>query len=222
MIALPPAFLPFFCAAAGLALWHLLAFAAAPASALKSAVKTGAVAWLALGLWGAGPAGGPGWAVLAGLWLGTAGDFFLSRRGERAFLLGMAAFGAGHLAYAGAFWVKGTGWPDPVAGLAVLGIGGAALLVLAPRAGALAGPVRAYVAVIVVMVLAALRLQTDPWPVAGAVAGALLFMVSDLLLALLLFVWPARPGQWGARALGARGVWVLYWPAQALIAASAL
>ena len=39
--------------------------------------------------------------VVPGLALGALGDFFLTRRAEAAFLAGMGAFAAGHLAYAG-------------------------------------------------------------------------------------------------------------------------
>jgi uncharacterized membrane protein YhhN len=203
---------PFLCATA-LALWQLLAFAAAPPSALKSAVKTAAVAALALGLWGAG-AEGTDRLVLAGLLLGAAGDFFLSRPGQAAFLAGMAAFGLGHLAYAAAFVPLGAGWPDPWAAAAVALVGLCAWVFLAPRAGALAAPVRGYIVVILLMALAALRLHGMPL----TLAGALLFVASDLLLALQLFVLPAGRVQ----AWAAHGVWALYWPAQALIALATL
>lgn len=64
--------------------------------ALRSLVKTASVACLAL----AALAAGAPPAIAAGLALGALGDWFLSRPGDRAFLAGMAAFGAGHLAYA--------------------------------------------------------------------------------------------------------------------------
>ena len=44
------------------------------------------------------------WPMALGLALGALGDFALSRRGQAAFLAGMAAFALGHLAYAAAFW----------------------------------------------------------------------------------------------------------------------
>ena len=195
--------------AAALALWQLFAFAAAPPSAPKSAVKTGAVATLAL--LGAG-LGAPG-LVIAGLALGAAGDFCLSRPGERAFLAGMAAFAAGHLAYFLWFLRLGAGTPPPIAGLAVALFGIAVLFWIAPRAGALRAPVSAYVGVILAMALAALGLRDHPL----ATAGALVFVASDLTLALELFVLgPDR------RRPAAYLVWALYWPAQALILAAAL
>ncbi|MGD9917568.1 MAG: lysoplasmalogenase family protein [Paenirhodobacter sp.] len=195
--------------AAALALWQLFAFAAAPPSALKSAVKTGSVA--ALAVLGAG-LGAPG-LVVAGLALGAAGDYFLSRPGERAFLAGMAAFAAGHLAYSLWFLRLGAGAPPPMAGLVVALFGGAVLLWIAPRAGALRGPVSAYVGVILAMALAALGLPDHPL----ATAGALVFVASDLTLALELFVLGPV-----LRRPAAYLVWALYWPAQALILAAAL
>lgn len=195
--------------AAGLALWQLLAFAAAPASGLKSAVKTGAVAALALLGFGLG-APGP---VIAGLALGAIGDFCLSRPGERAFLAGMGAFAAGHLAYFLWFLRLGAGAPPLGAALGVALLGIVALFFIAPRAGALRVPVSAYVGVILAMVLAALGVPGHPL----ATAGALVFMASDLVLALELFV--LGPD---LRRPAAYLVWALYWPAQALILAAAL
>jgi len=203
--------LPHLCAAA-LALWLLISHASAPPSALKSAVKTAAVALLALPVWGAGLSGADRF-ILAGLLFGAVGDFCLSRPGKAAFLAGMAAFAAGHLAYLLAFLALGHSGIDPFAALAVSLAGLGAFLFLAPRAGELALPVRLYCLVILAMVLAALRVSD-----ARLVAGALLFMASDLLLALQLFVLPeGRVQVWAAR-----GVWALYWPAQALIAAATL
>lgn len=201
---------PLFLVAAVLALWQLLAFATAPPSWPKSAVKTGAVAALAgLGAW----LGAPGLAV-AGLALGALGDFFLSRPGERTFLAGMAAFAGGHLAYAALCYELGVGaLPTlPALGLTALGFGAAVFI--APRAGAaLCWPVRAYIGVILAMALAALGVSA-----ALVTAGALLFMASDFLLALQLFVLTVGRAH---RAVG-YAVWALYWPAQVLILLGAL
>lgn len=212
MSALPFAALPFFCAALALALWHGVAFAAAPPSWRKSTTKTGSVLLLAAGLAMAAPEG-PAALILCGLLFGAAGDFALSRPGQAAFLAGMTAFALGHLAYAAAFFMLGAGAPDRAAAVAATALALGALLFIAPRAGPLAGPVRAYIAVIWLMGLAAFR-GPDPW----LVTGAALFMASDLLLAIGLFV--LSEGR--ARRLCALAVWALYWPAQALIARAAL
>ena len=195
--------------AAALALWQLFAFAAAPVSALKSAVKTGSVAALAV----LGAALGAPALVIAGLALGAAGDFCLSRPGERAFLAGMAAFALGHLAYFLWFLRLGAGAPPLAATLGVALLGGGVLRWIAPRAGALRAPVSAYVGVILAMALAALGLPDHPL----ATAGALVFMASDLVLALELFVFGPD-----LRRPAAYLVWALYWPAQALILVAAL
>lgn len=208
----------FLAAASLLALWYLLRFTSAPPSAVKSAVKTGAVALLVPFVALSAPGISPGpvvWLVLAGLALGALGDYFLSRPGEAVFLAGMGAFAGGHLAYAAAFWALGQGvilWPFGALALAALALG--ALVFIAPKAGRLAWPVRGYILVILAMVLCALT-------VAGPLAlplGAVLFMASDFVLALVLFVLP----EGRAKVLAATLVWALYWPAQALIAASVL
>ena len=62
----------------------------------------------------------------------------------------------------------------------------AAAIFIAPRAGALSWPVRGYIVVILFMVLAALGTRGHPL----VAAGALLFMASDFILALQLFVLP--------------------------------
>ena len=180
-------------------------FAGAVPSAAKSAVKTGSVAALALG---AVAAGAPGLIAL-GLVLGALGDLFLSRPGTRVFLAGMAAVAAGHLAYAAEFLVPGA-WPPllPTVALLVLALSTEAWL--APRTGALRWPVRGYVAVITLMALAALTL---PEGRGLARAGALLFLLSDLLLALELFV--LTEGR--AKRIAVPGLWAAYWTGQALI-----
>ncbi|RID93596.1 lysoplasmalogenase [Gemmobacter lutimaris] len=193
--------------AAACALLYGLRWSAAPASSLsRSLVKTASVALLAL----AALAGGAPWAIVAGLALGAAGDFLLSRPGEHAFLGGMAAFAAGHLAYALAFGAGMPGWPV-LMGLGLLAVSTEAWL--APRTGALRWPVRGYVLVICAMAaLAAARSE----PLLRL--GAALFVASDLMLALEMFVIrdPAR------RRILARALWPAYWGGQALILAAML
>ncbi|OYX40465.1 MAG: hypothetical protein B7Z02_18265 [Rhodobacterales bacterium 32-67-9] len=193
--------------AAALAALYGAVFTGRAPSWPKTLVKTGAVAALAVA---ALPLGAPG-LIGTGLALGALGDFFLSRPGTRAFLAGMAAFAAGHLAYAAEFFTTGTR-PPVAAALALIVLALSTELWLSPRTGALRGPVRAYVVVIVAMALAALTLPADGQL---ALAGALLFLASDLLLALDLFV-VAAPGV--KRLLGP-ALWAAYWGGQALILA---
>ncbi|NHF72153.1 lysoplasmalogenase family protein [Paracoccus xiamenensis] len=175
-----------------------------------SAAKTGATAALAL----AGLAAGAPLAVVLGLALGALGDFFLTRRAETAFLAGMAAFAAGHLAYAGWMFTPEHAarmfWALPMLALAL-----STERWLLPRTGPLRAPVRAYVWVITLMAAAAATLPLPLWP---AMVGAALFVASDLVLAIRLFV--AR-GETMQRRLSLL-LWPAYWGGQALILAGAI
>lgn len=177
---------------------------AGQSSAAKTVVKTLAVAPLA----GAAPGLGAPMAVALGLGLGAAGDFLLSRPGERSFLAGMAAFAAGHLAYAAAFVGAGAVVPGALPLVLLLALGLSTEVWLAPHAGSLRWPIRGYVLVILVMAAAALGL-----PFGAATVGAMLFVLSDLILAVDVFRFgPERANLWRARAL-----WLAYWSGQALI-----
>lgn len=169
-----------------------------------------AVFWLAT----SGSAGTSDWPMAVGLSLGVVGDFLLSRPGARAFLAGMAAFGAGHLAYAAALLGRSgmTGFDraslsQAVALALLLCLVASTELWLAPRTGRLRWPVRIYVGLIALMALVVIGLPDGPGQ--GELrAGTLLFLGSDLLLALQIFV--VR----GDRARGALGF--LLWPAYVL------
>lgn len=166
-----------------------------------------------------------------GLAFGALGDFALTRRSQTAFLLGMAAFAAGHLAYVAAFWLRAqciaeSMPPATPSGPILAALIGLALLLLsteiwlAPRTGPLRWPVRGYVGVIGLMGLAALLLPPHPENAGAAVLqiGAALFILSDLLLALRLFVYPT-----GKTARGlSLALWPAYWGGQALILGGAM
>lgn len=66
-----------------------------------------------------------------GLAFGALGDFTLTRRRKTAFLLGMAAFAAGHLAYSAAFWLRAQTLTDTLPPAALSGLSLAALIALA-------------------------------------------------------------------------------------------
>lgn len=164
--------------------------------------------------------------IALGLAFGALGDFALTRRSQTAFLLGMAAFAAGHLAYIAAFWLRAQSVADAVPPAAPSGLSLAALIALAllllstelwlaPRTGALRWPVRGYVIVIGLMGLTSLLLVPHP-ETAGATylqIGAALFILSDLLLALRLFVFPIGTT---AQKLSI-ALWPAYWCGQLLI-----
>jgi uncharacterized membrane protein YhhN len=179
---------------------------------LRSAVKTLAVALLALLAF---IQGGPV-LLVAALVLSALGDAFLSRDGDKAFLGGLASFLAAHLAYIVLFWLSGAGSAllfEPWR--AVLAVTMAAfaisMLVMLWRRVApdLRLPVTAYAAAILGMGVSALTLE-NVWIIAGAV----LFMASDGLLAAEKFlaaaISPHR--EWMRHA-----VWALYYAAQLVI-----
>lgn len=188
--------------ALGFATIYWLRFVERPPSWAGSIAKTASTGLLAL--MGA-VAGAPG-LITAGLAFGAVGDFALSRPGQRAFLAGMAAFAAGHLAYVAQMWTPAGMdqiWP---LGLLMPALAVSTEVWLIPRTGDLRWPVRAYVLVITAMALAALTLPESQQITR---IGAALFILSDLLLAVHLFVRPAR--------LLAMLLWPAYWLGQYLI-----
>lgn len=169
-------------------------------SLARSAYKTLPVAMLALA---ALIAGAPFWLVGA-LTASAIGDWALSRSGDRLFLVGMLAFAAAHLSY-----VLGmTGLVSEISIPALVLIAGLLLSTefwLSPHTGALKQPVRAYVLIIGAMAIAAFSL---PSGFALAKAGAGLFVLSDLLIAIEKF----RLRQSNKNI--SRGIWLTYLAAQ--------
>lgn len=192
--------------------------------AVGVAVKTGATALLAALAALAPAAGGWFWLIPLGLALGALGDLFLALGGTRWFLAGVAAFGLGHLAYAGGFLWRSAGLGfdglAPGEGLALACLAGLLVsteLWLAPRTGALRQPVRSYVGLIGLMGVAALLLPDHPGQ-GWLRLGAGLFILSDLMLALQLFVVKGQEWRDRLRLM----LWPAYWVGQALIAWGAM
>ena len=178
---------------------------------VRSVTKTSALALLAVA---GAMMGAPVWVVV-GLLFGALGDFFLSRSGRPTFLAGMAAFAIGHLAYAIYFvglWGTLPFFFGPMV-VALIVLTATTEIWLAPRTGALLWPVRGYGVVITAMGVAALgqEVRLILW-------GAGLFILSDLLLALALFVVPKARWRW----ILAVSLWAAYWTAQFLILQGAL
>ncbi len=170
---------------------------------------------IALAATGLPEAGTFGYLVLAGLVFSVAGDIFLVLPQNR-FLAGLVSFFLAHLMYIAAFSTRRTGWglldAAVLSGLAVVGL----LLFRRMRPGLIregGGPLQAaaglYLAAISAMVLAAVGTRLP-----GLVLGALLFYVSDAILAWNRF---ARPLP-GANL----GVMSTYFAGQYLIAVSVL
>jgi uncharacterized membrane protein YhhN len=124
--------------------------------------------------------------ILLGLGFSWCGDMFLTGQSQLAFLAGLCAFLLGHVAYVSAFIRHGyrRTWVF-VAAVPVLAVAVAVLAWLAPHTPPdLAIPVRAYVAVISLMVIFAYGTRGRDGSIL-IVAGATLFFLSDLSVAAL-------------------------------------
>jgi len=189
-------------AVAALLLAHLVAEARG-LRALRAATKVGA----SLGFVGLAVSLGIGgsfdrWVLLA-LCLSLLGDALLLSPRRPFFLGGLAAFLLAHLAYAVAFAgaAELLAWPVlPLAAAVALALGW-----LWPHLGDMKGPVTAYCLVIAAMVWLAMGM-----PAPAVRLGAVLFFLSDLLVARDRFVAPG----FGNRLVGLP----LYYAAQVLLA----
>ncbi len=198
------------CADVLLAVTLYLPLTPADPSIRRSAIKTIPLLGFATAaaLWSAPP------LLIAALTLSSLGDLALSRPGRAAFLYGLSAFAMAHLLYVLTFQAAGTDplWEAfshaPLAAAVLMLLALSTELWLTPYTGGLAWPVRAYVALITAMGLAALGLS------GLAVLGAALFITSDILLALQLFrLTPVQP----AYKPAGYAVWTLYIAGQFLI-----
>ncbi|MGF1699808.1 lysoplasmalogenase [Photobacterium makurazakiensis] len=132
-------------------------------------------------------------ALIAGLILSLFGDIFLMLPKDR-FIPGLISFLFAHIAYSVGFWSQldgGMVWWLP-AMLAAAGV--IVFLLLLPSLGKMILPVAVYIAVIVQMGWAA----GEYWLTSGTTAallafcGALIFMVSDICLAINRFRGPFK------------------------------
>lgn len=150
---------------------------------------------LLLGLaWNADVAGVYHDALIAGLVLSLVGDVFLMLPKDR-FIAGLVSFLFAHIAYSVGFWSQLDGgmiWWLP-AMLAAAGV--IVFLLLLPSLGKMLLPVAVYIAVIVQMAWAAGEYWLTSGSTAAALAfgGALIFMFSDLCLAIERFRGPFKP-----------------------------
>lgn len=185
-----------------------------PPRASRTAVKTlstGLLAMLAILV------AGPGLLAVV-LLLCAAGDFFLAQDGERNFLAGLASFLAGHIGFI--VLIAGAGdalMPPPGMALRIaLGAGVAVFAAimairLMPAVEAnLKAPVLVYIATIAVMGMTAALYGTP-----AVIAGALLFMASDAMLATGKFLLPEDAP---SKRLIEPAVWVTYYLAMLVLA----
>lgn len=132
-------------------------------------------------------------AIFIGLILSTVGDVFLMLPKDR-FIQGLASFLLAHTAYSVAFWSQVDGpmvWWLPAM---LVGGGIIVFLLLLPSMGAMVLPVMVYIAMIVQMTWAAGEFWLTVGSTAGLLAliGALVFIVSDTVLAVDRFRGPFR------------------------------
>ncbi|CDZ52227.1 lysoplasmalogenase family protein [Neorhizobium galegae] len=152
---------------------------------LRAVLKTVPVLLLVLY---AGLCGAPA-LLVAALALGALGDACLAYEGEPAFVAGLSAFLASHIAYAALFWpliepslLFTSAWRYTAAWIFVV-LTSMTLFMLWRPAGRLAIPVAAYGIAIIAMALSALAVK----PILPA-AGAALFVMSDTALAIQKFL----------------------------------
>lgn len=133
-------------------------------------------------------------ALLAGVLLCFGGDMALMfmNRSKKAFRIGLVLFLLGHVAYIAAFtWFSGFHASDWISGSVLVLLGIAVYAYLLPGLGDMKLPVLLYVVIISLMVNRAVSVfagdyftVTQAWLIAG---GAVLFYVSDVILALARF-----------------------------------
>lgn len=199
-----------------LGLTYLIALPAYPYAA-SPAIKGLAIAILAVLPWMLRPLPDRRSAGLlsAALFASSAGDVLLDVDPERLFVPGLCAFLAAHVVYTALFATNRSSWQriETPRRVLLIAVPIYVLLIsawLVPDAGSLKIPVTVYIFAITAMAITALG-SRFLWHVA---AGALLFMLSDSLLAIAKFHGPF-PG---------RGylVWATYYAAQYLITTGVL
>ena len=195
----------------GLSLALALAYGAFGASlgAFGALLKTSGIVLLAaVALLGAAPRL-VAWALI----FGAAGDYLLARAQLPA---GALAFAIGHVCYIRAFLQLRA--PAALAqkwrwlGIAVIGASAVlSTMILVPRGSALFTPLAGYTGVLTLMTMVALTLPVQRWI---AMAGALLFFISDGFVAANLFHAPSDAT--AAFVMNFVG-WMLYWAGQACL-----
>lgn len=125
------------------------------------------------------------------------------------FLVGLAAFLAGHIAYLVGFIQQAHELPPSPQTVLIIAAAVLSLFILLPKAGPLKFAVAGYVVAICAMAVAALATRNPIW-----IAGACAFMASDFILGLLRFVFKTD-NRW--KQAGDVLLWILYIAAQMMI-----
>jgi uncharacterized membrane protein YhhN len=155
------------------------------------------------------------WVTL-GLVLSLGGDVLLMFKSNKAFLIGLVLFLLAHVVYSIAFTVpNGFHAADLISGAALLAFAIVIYLYLQPGLGSMKVPVMLYTLVICFMVNRAISTffgdaftTTQAWLIS---LGAILFMASDLILAINRYRHPFPANRYGL---------ILYFGGQLLIALS--
>lgn len=167
-------------------------------------IKASGVVWLALFAW---LESAPIWIIM-GLLCSSVGDFALARKGDRPFLIGLGAFSIAHVMY-----IVGFLGMEPSFVLApAIFFGfymGLTELWLTPYTGIHSHAVRFYSALVALMAISAFGLNDIALKI-----GVSLFVISDSLLAIVLFRTPGEPK---TRDRLAYLLWVIYFTAQGLL-----
>jgi uncharacterized membrane protein YhhN len=155
--------------------------------------------------------------ILAGLALSLGGDVVLMFSSSRAFRTGLILFALAHIAYGVTLsLLVGFRRADWISAAILLALGTAVYFYLAPGLGEMKGPVIAYMLLISFMVHRAISaFWSDAFSPAQAwmlAVGAVLFWISDLILAIVRFRRPFRHHRLSL---------VAYYAGQLLIALSA-
>ncbi len=186
-----------------------------PASIAKSVVKTMSIAMLVLfAIWFNAPS-----LLIMGLSFCALGDLLLSRDTERFFLLGLIAFAIGHVFYILLFLVHPMSDPSilianpwNLVAIVLIIFGMVMAKTLWPASGDLRMPVMLYITIIMLMGLSAVGLNANGPHI--VFFGALMFIVSDTILSVEMFLLPKAHVM---RRVTAMLVWAFYWLAQATI-----
>lgn len=152
--------------------------------------------------------------ILVALAFSLIGDIFLMHPKDK-FLPGLVSFLFAHLVYTACFWNETSGILNHWVPILTFSVGVIVYLLLLPSLGEMKLPVAIYCIVILNMAWAAIEywLQTNNLSARFAVVGALIFITSDLVLAIDRF----RASSGFSRHV----VMVTYYTAQALLTLSA-
>lgn len=143
----------------------------------------------------------------------AAGDLLLALPIEQGFVYGLAAFLVAQLSYGIGFWRDAAPLTGQIKSrfLFVAGISAALAAVILPASGGLLIAVSLYLCAIAFMALGAARYNTGN---ATVFVGALLFVLSDSVIAINKFLWPFSASSWV--------IMVTYYAAQGLMVTGVL